>query len=125
MMRARTFQRKTDPTVNLRHSIGRGKICRHYYGFFHYRRYMSFKQNFPVTNGKIQLKRWTPYLEADSLEGDLSPYDLDEMHMRHVIEQYDVITVLSEHMDVTAYEQFYRIGDLIGRLLTLKKISEK
>ena len=26
--RARTFQRKTDPTVNLRHSIGRGKICR-------------------------------------------------------------------------------------------------
>ncbi len=96
-----------------------------YYGFFHYRRYMSFKQNFPVTNGKIQLKRWTPYLEADSLEGDLSPYDLDEMHMRHVIEQYDVITVLSEHMDVTAYEQFYRIGDLIGRLLTLKKISEK
>ena len=26
MMRARTFQRKTDPTVNLRHSIGRGKI---------------------------------------------------------------------------------------------------
>ena len=115
MMRARTFQRKTDPIVNLRHSIGRGKICRH----------MNFKQNFPVINGKIQLKRWTPYLEADSLEGDLSPYDLDEMHMRHVIEQYDVITVLSEHMDVTAYEQFYRIGDLIGRLLTLKKISEK
>ena len=96
-----------------------------YYGFFHYRRYMSFKQNFPVINGKIQLKRWTPYLEADSLEGDLSPYDLDEMHMRHVIEQYDVITVLSERMDVTAYEQFgqfHRIGDLDRAIAILKEM---
>lgn len=96
-----------------------------YYGFFHYRRYMSFKQYFPVTNGKIQLKRWTPYLEADSLEGDLSPYDLDEIHMRQVIEQYDVITVLSERMDVTAYEQFgqfHRINDLDRAILILKEL---
>lgn len=99
-----------------------------YYGFFHYRRYMSFKRCFPVTNGKIQRKRWTPYLEADSLEGDLSPYDLDERHIRQVIEQYDVVTVLSEHMDVTAYEQFgqfHRIEDLDRAISILKEMYPK
>ena len=95
-----------------------------YYGFFHYRRYMNFAQCFPVTNGNVRSKRWIPYIEVDSLEGDLSEYMFEEEHMRQVIEQYDVITTLSEHMDVTAYEQFrqfHKIEDLDCAINILKE----
>jgi len=78
-----------------------------YYGFFHYRRYMSFAKVYPVgEDGRPAIRRWVPYIEADSLKGDLSVYALNEQHIRSVVEKYDVITGLSEHMDVTAYEQF-------------------
>lgn len=78
-----------------------------YYGFFHYRRYMSFAKVYPVgENGRPGIRRWVPYIEADSLKGDLSVYALNEQHIRSVVEKYDVITGLGEHMDVTAYEQF-------------------
>ena len=78
-----------------------------YYGFFHYRRYMSFASVYPVgKKGDLEARRWKPYQEADSLNGSLSKYALEESRMRTVIERYDVITVLSERMDVTVYEQF-------------------
>lgn len=96
-----------------------------YYGFFHYRRYMNFSKVFPIDHGKISGKRWTPYVEADSLEGDLTAYGLNETQMCAVIEPYDVITVLSEHMDVTAYEQFgqfHNAQDLDRAIAILKKM---
>lgn len=82
-----------------------------YYGFFHYRRYMSFGKVYPLKNGQKNVRRWTPYVEQESLLDDLSPYRLDEASMREVIEANDVVTVLSEHMDVTAYKQFCQFHD--------------
>ena len=35
-----------------------------YYGFFHYRRYLSFQKEYPLMeNGKLSVKRWLPYTE--------------------------------------------------------------
>lgn len=77
-----------------------------YYGFFHYRRYMSFAKVYPLEDGQKKVRRCIPYVEQASIQDDLSCYRLDEANMREVIEANDVVTVLSEHMDVTAYEQF-------------------
>lgn len=77
-----------------------------YYGFFHYRRYLNFAKVYPLINGEKKVRQWTPYVEQASIQDDLSSYDLNEASMRKVIEASDVVTVLSEHMDVTAYEQF-------------------
>ena len=146
-----------------------------YYGFFHYRRYMSFAKEYPVaagmrggrkgmcggrtdlcggetnlcsgkkdlcgsraglcvgtnlSSGKTDLRGGKtdlcgrqpdgrdlygkrqpdgrglygkrqpvrPYVEADSLRGDLSGYALEEAQIRAVVEKYDVLTVLPERM---------------------------
>lgn len=92
-----------------------------YYGFFHYRRYMNFAKEYPVAVDGIhkkhlfgisgRIRRPAPYSEADSLYGDLSDYAWDEKHMQSVVEKYDVITVPSEHMGVTVYEQFCQFHD--------------
>lgn len=46
-----------------------------YYGFFHYRRYLTFHRVCPVMeSGKILGKRQHPYIELDSVWDDLTPY---------------------------------------------------
>ncbi len=96
-----------------------------YYGFFHYRRYMSFAKSYPVDQSRrCKLRRQTPYIEADSLKDDLSAYALNERQIRSVIEKYDIVTGLSEHMDVTAYEQFCQFHpkeDLDRAIVILKR----
>ena len=78
-----------------------------YYGFFHYRRYMSFAKEDPHS-----LKKYPkPYTRIDSLHGRLSDYGLYEEKIRAVVEKYDVITVPGEYMDVTVYQQFGQFHD--------------
>ena len=65
-----------------------------YYGFFHYRRYLTFRNLSPVTaKGKIIGKRHIPYIELDSVWEDLTPYWIEEDWMCRQIEQYDLLTV--------------------------------
>lgn len=46
-----------------------------YYGFFHYRRYLTFHRVCPVmASGRILGKRQHPYIELDSVWDDLTPY---------------------------------------------------
>lgn len=151
-----------------------------YYGFFHYRRYMSFAKEYPVaagmrggrkgmcggradlcggtnlSSGKTDLRGGKtdlcgrqpdgrdlygkrqpdgrglygkrqpvrPYVEADSLRGDLSGYALEEAQIRAVVEKYDVLTVLPERMDVTVRQQFCQFhnrADLERMVRILKK----
>lgn len=98
------------------------------YGFFHYRRYMSFAKVYPASktsSGGIRCR--TPYVEADAPDGDLSSLALDE-RLSAAAEAYDVITVLSEHMDVTAYEQFCQFhakADLDRAIAILKRCHPK
>lgn len=124
-----------------------------YYGFFHYRRYMSFVRAYPVRKPiRINSRRWrehmgyearrtegnscrrptgtggiaryrggiavrmqaarrTPYMECSSIHGDLSVFGLDEAHIRGIVEAYDVVTVCSERMNVTVYQQFSQFHD--------------
>lgn len=79
-----------------------------YYGFFHYRRYMSFEKVYSVdVNGKIKDKKVAyPYAEISSIKDDLNKYKLTEERMNEVIGQYDIITVLREKMNSTVYEQY-------------------
>ena len=72
--------------------------------------------------GKRQPVR--PYVEADSLRGDLSGYALEEAQIRAVVEKYDVLTVLPERMDVTVRQQFCQFhnrADLERMVRILKK----
>lgn len=76
-----------------------------YYGFFHYRRYLSFAEIYPVeemNNGKNRC----PYIELDDIREDLTAYKLDEDWMEEQIRQYDLLTVLRERINTTVYRQY-------------------
>jgi len=97
-----------------------------YYGFFHYRRYLSFANAYPVSaDGHLKnKKRVCPYIELDDIRDDLTEYRLDETWMRQQIEQYDLMTVLRERINTTVYrqyEQYHSIGDLDLVLEILKQ----
>lgn len=79
-----------------------------YYGFFHYRRYLSFDVVYPVDSyGKIMNKRiQRPYTELDDIKGDLSHYHLEQKHMESVIQSYDLLTVLREKINISVYRQY-------------------
>ena len=79
-----------------------------YYGFYHYRRYMSFECVYPVEpSGKVKAGRHIrPYIELDSLQDDLEKYKLDESWMESQICQYDLLTVLRERINTSVYRQF-------------------
>lgn len=97
-----------------------------YYGFFHYRRYMNFTKAYPVgADGKLAVRHWKPYEEADSIRNARSICNLDETRMQHLIKAYDVLTVLSEQMNVSVYEQycqFHSKADLDRMIGILKEI---
>ena len=79
-----------------------------YYGFFHYRRYMSFDKVYPVDyNGKLKTKhRCCPYEELDDIRESQEGYGLEEEQMRKVVECYDILTVLREKINTTVYRQY-------------------
>lgn len=82
-------------------------ITADYYGFFHYRRYLAFKDIYPVDcQGNLLKKARHPYEEIPSIKDNLEQFGLDENRMRTVIEQYDIITVLRERMNVSVYRQY-------------------
>ena len=79
-----------------------------YYGFFHYRRYLSFADVYSVTaDGLKGMKRTIcPYTELDDIRENLAPYHLEEIWMRRKIEEYDLMTVLRERINTTVYRQY-------------------
>lgn len=78
-----------------------------YYGFFHYRRYLTFHKVYPVDRkGRLLKKARHPYEEIASIKDDLNRFGFHEQTMRNIIEQYDILTVLREKMNVTVYQQY-------------------
>ncbi len=78
-----------------------------YYGFFHYRRYLSFQTAYPVDRkGRLLKKAPYPYKEIDSIKRSENQFAFDPQKMRKIIEQNDIITVLREKMNVTVYQQY-------------------
>lgn len=79
-----------------------------YYGFFHYRRYMSFDQIYPLySDGRFTgRKPRRLYYELDDIHDDLKKYQLDAEWMEHQIRQYDILTILRENINTTVYRQY-------------------
>ena len=75
-----------------------------YYGFFHYRRYLTFHRVCPVmASGRILGKRQHPYIELDSVWDDLTPYWMEAEWMAQQIMKYDLLTVYRERINTTVY----------------------
>lgn len=87
-----------------------------YYGFFHYRRYLSFAKEYPVReNGKPDCRSWRPYIERKDLKTEWKLCALSEEAIGRIAEKYDLVTALREPMDCTVYEhycQFHQESDL-------------
>lgn len=79
-----------------------------YYGFYHYRRYLSYKEIFPVNQDGT--KRGSayrcPFVELDDIREDLTKYGHTEERMREIIQDYDIITVLRERINTSVYRQY-------------------
>lgn len=98
-----------------------------YYGFFHYRRYLSFANIFPVMkDGTLQGgKRVRPYIELDDIRDDLTEFRLDANTMSGEIVQYDLLTVLREKINTTVYRQYCQYHSKESLDLVLKILSER
>ena len=97
-----------------------------YYGFFHYRRYLTFNHVIQVESDRtISKKRVRPYKELDCIPKDLVKYGLDLNLMEQTIPNYDIITVLREKLDVTVYQQYcqYHPKENLDILLDIIKVK--
>lgn len=87
-----------------------------YYGFFHYRRYLTFLQDYPVqVGGTIRAKKVLPYYFCDSPTDGVEKFAITQEQMEATITKYDIVTVLREQSNSTAYEQycqFHKKADL-------------
>lgn len=96
-----------------------------YYGFFHYRRYLSFAELYPVDlDGTLKIgKNRCPYIELDDIRADLTAYRLESDWMERQIRQYDLITVLRERINTTVYRQYcqYHKQEYLDRILDILK----
>lgn len=85
---------------------------------------MNFSKAYPVrADGKYPAGRQAPYTEAVHAGQVLAECALDERSIRAVVEKYDVVTVLPEHMDTTVYGQFCQFHDRaeLERMLAIVK----
>ena len=79
-----------------------------YYGFYHYRRYLSYREVYPVNaDGTKRGSAYKcPFAELDDIREDLSKYGHTEERMREIIPDYDIITVLRERINTSVYRQY-------------------
>ena len=93
-----------------------------YYGFFHYRRYLTFHRVCPVmASGRILGKRQHPYIELDSVWDDLTPYWMEAEWMVQQIAKYDLLTVYRERINTTVYRQYcqYHEAEELNHMLEI------
>ena len=93
-----------------------------YYGFFHYRRYLTFHRVCPVmASGRILGKRQHPYIELDSVWDDLTPYWMEAEWMAQQIMKYDLLTVYRERINTTVYRQYcqYHEAEELNHMLEI------
>lgn len=102
-----------------------------YYGFFHYRRYLNFKQtgnrNYLTapTKRKKRPRIYNIYRRPD--EGTLKQLGYDPLNITNLVNRYEVIAPVAEEMHVTVFDHYrdapkHHIEDLE---LALAIIAEK
>lgn len=96
-----------------------------YYGFFHYRRFLSFAREYPLhADGDLPCRKWRPYLEHKDIKRGLGCYGLSDDVITEIVKKYDMITTLREPSNSTVYEQycqFHHEDDLRKMLAILEK----
>jgi hypothetical protein len=102
-----------------------------YYGFFHYRRYLTFRPVYRIAENGTRLspdgsRRESPYQcpfrEIGDIRGtDWERYGYTEKRIRAVMKRYDLVTVLRERIDTSVYHQFsqYHDRDVLNRVLRI------
>ena len=100
-----------------------------YYGFFHYRRYLAFLQEYPVQkDGTVSAGKALPYQLCPSPNEGIERFAITQEQMENIVSKYDVITVLRERSNSTAYEQYCQFHNKedIDRMLEIlsKKCPE-
>jgi len=91
-----------------------------YYGFFHYRRYLSFAAEYPLRrDGTLPCRRWKAYTQQEDIKSGLGRYGLTDSRIESVVGRYDIITTLREPSDSTVYEQYcqFHHGNDLKRML--------
>lgn len=93
-----------------------------YYGFFHYRRYLNFVQEYPAAGGAKGHKA-AYYIFCESNKQNLSAFGIEEDRMTALIKRYDIVTVLPERSNSSAYEQYCQFHNKsdIDRMLEILK----
>lgn len=78
-----------------------------YYGFFHYRRYLSFEKDKYIDFKDSPRKVLRPYT-IEYLPDDitLQKYGYNTENMQNFISQYDIIAPIAEEQHITVYEQY-------------------
>lgn len=85
-----------------------------WYGFFHYRRYLSFQHIYTIhADGSRKGSPYQcPFKEFDDIRTmNWEKEGLTENRMRNVIRHFDLITVLRERIDTSVYHQFTQFHD--------------
>lgn len=95
-----------------------------YYGFFHYRRYLSFQTEYPIgENGGIGKRYPLPYKEVSDIKEDLTVFQYEEKRIQEIISRYDVVSLIRERSNFTAYEQYcqFHFQSDLDRILEILK----
>lgn len=88
-----------------------------YCGFFHYRRYLSFQKEHLI-DGNRESRLPKPYITYESINDDtIDKICLNEVAIRELIEQNDLLVPIKEKINCSVYEQyktspFHKIEDL-------------
>ncbi len=98
-----------------------------YYGFFHYRRYLSFQNEYAVdVNGGLNVKRNpAPYMELDRIPEDLSEFGYNCEKAVHMIEKNELLTVMREKLNITVYSQYCQYHDKNDLDQVIKILKER
>jgi len=99
-----------------------------YYGFFHYRRYLSFNEKELVTYADAQKDVLQPYeIYRFPDQETLHTLGFDADQLERIIDQYDIIAPLPEEMYVSVYNHYKHsdFHDITDLELVLNIIEER
>ena len=97
-----------------------------YYGFFHYRRYLSLERIYSLSSdGKRKASdHLCPFREIDSLR-DTNPAELGltKERLSDVVPQYDILTVCRERIGTSVFRQYAQFHDRTALDAVLRILS--
>lgn len=110
-----SYKNKSYCELTAQYWVWKNKKDLDYYGFFHYRRYLSFKNEYFIDKDDYNVK---PYITYNKLNEEiLHNIGVDEANIMKIVSKYDIVVPMRERNNCSAYEQyktskFHNIEDL-------------